>query len=132
MDRHFRKVTDLAADLVEFARELTTPMIDYRDHFALVRQIAAEVGHVPSAAIDAWQQAGPLRVQRRLAQHLEELARRGLLRVDDPFRAAGHLVSLAAGEVRSRTYHGAFPLPDAEVAAIAVDGVRAFLHGHLP
>ena len=36
-------------------------------HFALVRQINAELTHIPADAIEAWQETGPRRVVRALA-----------------------------------------------------------------
>ncbi|MGA8114482.1 MAG: TetR/AcrR family transcriptional regulator [Actinocatenispora sp.] len=132
VDRHLRRVTDLEADLTEFGCAWATPTSDFADHFALVRQINAEVGHVPQEAVDSWQQVGPLRVRREIARHLQTLADRGLLHIDDADRAATHFVLLAASEVTSRTYHGAVPMPTDEIAEIATAGVRAFLRGYLP
>jgi len=132
IDRYLTKVTDVEADLVEFGCIWATPRTAYADHWALVRQINAEVGHVPQAAIDQWQEAGPLRVRRELTRRMQHLADRGLLRISDPDRAAVHFVLLAATEVTNRTHHGAVPLPDEEITAIATAGVRAFLHGYLP
>src|SRR3954468_20455887 len=45
LDRCLDRVTDLERDLIEVGRAWATPMADYADHFALVRQITAEVGH---------------------------------------------------------------------------------------
>jgi AcrR family transcriptional regulator len=132
IDRYLSKVTDLEPDLIAFACVWASPRVDYADHFALVRQINAEVGHIPQAALDAWQEAGPMRVRRELACRLQGLAEQGLLRIEDAERTAFHFVTLIAGEVRARTYQGAIPISDAEVTTIATAGVRAFLHGYLP
>jgi AcrR family transcriptional regulator len=132
IDRYLYKVTDLEQDLIAFGRVWATPMSAYTEHFALVRQINAEVGHIPQAALDAWQETGPLRVRRELARHLQRLADQGLLHIDDADRAAIHFVLLAATEVANRSYHGAIPLPQTEINRIAAAGVRAFLHGYLP
>ena len=94
IDRYLSKVTDLEADLIEFGRAFVAPMPDNAEHRALVRQINAEAGHIPQAAIEAWQQTGPLRVRRELAGRLRQLADRGLLRIDDPDRAALHFLVL--------------------------------------
>lgn len=129
IDRHLTKVTDLEPDLTEFGRALARPMTGYADHFALVRQINAETGHIPQAAIDAWQETGPLRVRRALAGRMRELADRGLLRVDDPERVANHLMLLVS--VPNLSYRGAAQSEE-EITEMVVSGVRAFLHGYLP
>lgn len=128
VDRYLRKVTDLESDLIEFARAWLTPMPDYADHFALVRQINAEAGHIPQAAIDGWQETGPLRVRRELARHMRQLAERGLLRIDDPDRAALHFAQLVS--VTNPSYRGAVA-PEKEIAEIVTSGVGAFLRGYL-
>ncbi len=128
VDRYFMKVTDLESDLIAFARAWVTPMPDNADHFALVRQINAEAGHIPQAAIDAWQATGPLRVLRELARRLRQLADRGLLRIDDADRAALHFALLVSGA--NPSYRGAVRTEE-EIAETVSSGVRAFLHGYL-
>jgi AcrR family transcriptional regulator len=130
--RHLDKVTDLEPELVAFGKAWATYPADVAEHFALVRQINAEVGHIPQATLDAWQETGPRRVHRELARRLEHLADKGLLHIDDAGQAATHFVLLTAAEVTNRSYYGAIPLDDQEVTRIATAGVRAFLHGYLP
>ncbi|WP_181784685.1 TetR/AcrR family transcriptional regulator [Pseudonocardia pini] len=131
MDRHLGgAVPDLREALVAFARDHARPTD--ADHFALVRQIQAEVGHIPEAALDSWQDTGPRRVQRAVEAHLARFMAEGRLRTADPHRAARHLVLLAAGEVTSRSFHGALPLPAKEVDAIVEDGVEVFLRAYAP
>jgi AcrR family transcriptional regulator len=127
IDRHLSKVTDLEADLIEFALAWVTPMPDYAEHFCLVRQVNAEAGHIPQTAIDRWQEAGPLRVRRELAGRLERLSARGLLRVEDPDRAAHHFSVLVSGA--NPTYRGSV-VPPEELADVVTSGVRAFLYGY--
>jgi AcrR family transcriptional regulator len=129
IDRYLSKITDLEADLVEFGRAWVTPTPDYADHFALVRQVNAEAGHIPQAAIDAWQEAGPLRVRHELADRMRQLADQGLLRIDDPDRAALHFALLVS--VANPSYRGAV-LPEEEIAEIVASGVRTFLRGWSP
>jgi hypothetical protein len=130
MDRYLSKVSDLEADLIEFARAFAEPAPEFVPHFALVRQINAEVEHVPPAAFEAWQQTGPLRVRKRLAEHLQRLADAGLLRIDDAQLAAGHLALLIGSDVNARTHYGAQPIPRHEIRRLADAGVRTFLYGH--
>lgn len=130
IDRHLYKVTDLEEDLIELGKALATPMTDYAEHFALVRQIDADVEHIPREAIEAWQEAGPHRVLGELVQRMRQLADRGLLRIDDPDRAATHFMLLVQGAVPF--HHGLGATREAEIAEIVAAGVRAFLHGYLP
>ena len=127
-----QKISDIEADLLEFGRIWASPVPEFLAHFTLVRQVAAEVGHIPQAALDAWQESGPLRVRRELARLLEHHGRAGKLTIDDPELAAIHLVNLVAGEVNARTNYGATPLAPEEIHRLSDAGVRTFLHGHLP
>ncbi|MFI7129238.1 TetR/AcrR family transcriptional regulator [Nonomuraea sp. NPDC050153] len=129
IDRHLRKVTELEADLVDFGRALAAPAdAGHAEHFALVRQINAEAGHIPQAAIDAWQETGPLRVRRELAGYLRRWTEQGLLSAEDPDRAAVHLLLLISAG--NPSYQGADPT-GAEIDRTVTFGVRAFLYGYL-
>jgi AcrR family transcriptional regulator len=128
IDRHLSDVTDLEAGLIEFGLAWATPRAEYADHVALVQQINAEVGHIPQATIEAWQRTGPQRVMRALAYHMRRLADRGLMRVDDPDRAALHLGLLVT--ITNPSLLGV-PVPEEEIARTVQAGVRTFLHGHL-
>lgn len=130
IDRYLRKVTDLEPDLIELGRALATPMTDYAEHFALVRQIDADAGHIPRAALEAWKEAGPGRVLGELALRMRQLADRGLLRISDPDRAAVHFMLLVQGAVPF--HHGLGATRETEVTEIVTAGVRAFLHGYVP
>jgi AcrR family transcriptional regulator len=129
IDRHLRKVTDLEADLIEFGEAWAEPVPGHAEHFALVRQINAEAGHIPQETIAAWQQAGPLRVRHELARYLQRIADRGLLRITDADRAALHLTVLIS--IANPSLTSVAPRP-AEISATVAAGVRTFLYGHLP
>ena len=131
LDRYLDRIDDLEADLVALGRAWTKPMAEFSDHFALVRQINAEVGHFPQAGLDAWQATGPRRVHGELARRLRQLTEQGLLELEDADRAATHFVLLVGSEITSRSYYGAIPLEETEVTGIVASGVRAFLHGYL-
>lgn len=127
IERYLHRVTDLEPDLVEFGLAFARPMAaEHAEHFALVRQINAEVGHIPQDAIDAWQETGPLRVSRALAGRLRELAERGLLRAGDPERAAHQLMRLIAAD--NPSYRRAVPAEE-EITEIVTAGVHTFLYG---
>ncbi|GAA4099862.1 TetR/AcrR family transcriptional regulator [Nonomuraea soli] len=127
IDRHLRKVVDVEADLIEFGRDWVTPRPDSAAHFSLVRQINAEVDHIPGEVMDAWRESGPRRVRRVLADHLRQLAERGVLHVDDPARAALHLLVLVSAGLPASPAG----LSDETVTETVTAGVRTFLHGHL-
>ena len=129
VDSYLRKVTDPEADLVDFALAWVTSMVDHAEHAALVRQIKAELGHIPAAAVDAWQRVGPLRVRRQLARHLARLAERGMLRLDDPDRAAAQFSRLVS-VTDSPPFGPHAPSPE-EITETVASGVRVFLYGVL-
>lgn len=119
------KVTDLEDDLVEFGIAWATPDADSAQHFALVRQIAADAGHLPAEAIDAWQQAGPLKVRAAIASCLRKMGDAGLLSIEDEMLAANQLIQLTAGSVHPTPVQIDVPTEDLE--AIVRSGVRVFL-----
>jgi AcrR family transcriptional regulator len=126
IDRYLRKVTDLEADLIEFGRAWLAPMPDFAEHSALVRQVNVEAGHIPQPAIEAWQEAGPRRVIRELADRLARLADEGLLHIDDPNRAAHHFAVLIS--VPNPSFPGR--LREDDTAEMVASGVHAFLNGY--
>lgn len=130
VDRHLRKVTDLDADLLAFAREWARPMPAYVDHFAVVRQIRADSGHIPDHALVAWREAGPGRVEAVMTGHMAALVERGLLDTDDPGLAGRHFTLLVTAEVADRSGFGADPLPDEEIDALATAGAHVFLRAY--
>ncbi|MFF6788681.1 TetR/AcrR family transcriptional regulator [Streptomyces filamentosus] len=127
IDRHLSDPADLAAGLTALGRALATPQEGFEEHFALVRVIFAEASRLPPEFIDSWREEGPRRIAERLAERLAGLTAAGHLRADDPARAAAHFTQLATSEVYERSFHGALPLPQAEVDASVDAGVDAFL-----
>ncbi|MDA2805768.1 TetR/AcrR family transcriptional regulator C-terminal domain-containing protein [Nocardiopsis suaedae] len=132
LDTHLRKVADLCTDLVDLAYDWCLLPNRFTDHFALVRQIQAEAGHLPADVLAEWQREGPGTVQADLRRRLEELAGEGLLDLRDGRRAAVHLLVLATSETVNRTLHGAVPMDREEVRASVEDGVDAFLRAYAP
>ncbi|TCN55945.1 TetR family transcriptional regulator [Rhodococcus sp. SMB37] len=118
IDNYLRKVTDLEDDLTDLGVALVWDE-EYVTHFALVRQIQADIDHIPPAAVDAWRDAGPLRVRRHLADRLTNLDG---LNLDDPMLAAFHLMALIG-----RDTSGGGRSTEEHVRA----GVRVFLRGYL-
>ncbi|MGP5655773.1 TetR/AcrR family transcriptional regulator [Candidatus Corynebacterium faecigallinarum] len=130
VQRYLSKIVNIEDDLIEFGRVWVSPAPEQVPHFALVRQIHAEAGHIPEGTLRAWQEAGPLRVRAVIAEHIRAIAEAGHLTVADTDLAAVHLVQLVAGDATTRTYHGAIPLPTEELHRLSDAGVRAFLHGY--
>lgn len=128
IDRHLGKIVDLEQDLIELGLAwLGVLTSDLAPHFALVRQVNAETEHIPPAAKEAWWEMGPGRVRRELADRLHQLADRGLLTIDDPARAAGHLMLLISAD--NLTENSALDDKTERVAMVSA-GVRAFLYGY--
>ena len=127
IQRHLGEIADLPDALRAFGREWATPMEEFSGHFALVRQIQAEVAHVPRDVLEAWQNTGPRAARHLLAERLRELADQEVLRIDDAETAAEHLLQLVVGPVGQRTLNGALPIDDTEADQLIDSGVRAFL-----
>lgn len=130
VQRYLGKIVDIEDDLTEFGRVWAQPPPEHAPHFALVRQINADAGHIAPYTLRAWQEAGPLRVRREIADHLRRIVNARYLSIVDVDLAAVHLVQLVAGDVETRTFHGVIPLPTAEVHRLADAGIQAFLHGY--
>jgi AcrR family transcriptional regulator len=117
--------------LMKLAREWHKPQPEFAEHFALVGRINAEGEEFPRELLTAWQEAGPLRVQRALAAHMARLAEHGLLHIEDAEFAAQHYAVLVTNTWgRDRT--GTREQTQDQTDEIAEAGVRAFLYGHLP
>lgn len=112
---------------------LVSQQVDHPEHFAMVRQINVEAAHVPDAVLRAWREAGPLRVEGAVADHLAGLAAAGRLRpIADPARTARHFIALTTSEINARSGLGAVAVDRSEIDAAVIDGVDVFLHGYAP
>jgi len=128
IDKHLSKILDLQTDLTDFAIDRVKAILGAPDeHTAFSRTIRAEVAHLPSAVLDEWLREGPMRSQREIAAKLRAMADRGLLAVDDADKAAEYYTLLSFTPISDRTFFGALPISDEEIAALAGDGVRMFL-----
>jgi AcrR family transcriptional regulator len=128
IDRHLSKIIDLETDLIDFGLAwLGVLTSELAPHFALIRQINAEVEHIPPAALKLWQENGPGRTRRELAQRLRRIAERGDLAIGDPARAAGHLMLLISAD--NLTDRADLHNEDALREMVAA-GVRTFLYGY--
>jgi len=100
-DRLLGRIVDLRSDLIAFGIAWATPDPASQSHFAMIRQVAADVDHIDPEALAAWRHAGPERVRSAIAEHLLVMSGQRLLRVEDGQIAAVHLIQLTAGTVNS-------------------------------
>lgn len=128
IDRHFRKITDLEADLIAFGCDFVLSKRDFAEHFAMMAQVKTEWSSVPESAARMWRQAGPDRINDELTRRLRQLSQRGTLRIDNPGQAAGHLQSLVWGSLPAD--FDAETTPHEEILANVTSGVRVFLYGY--
>jgi AcrR family transcriptional regulator len=120
---------DPERDLVALGRAFAAQRRAVPEHFALLARIAAEAPHFPPEVIEAWQEAGPRRVQRELAARLDGLAAGGRLDLDGRPRAASHVGALVTAGLATQPF-GAPPPTEEETDATVAAGVEAFLHGY--
>ncbi|OIV36622.1 hypothetical protein BIV57_15315 [Mangrovactinospora gilvigrisea] len=123
---------DLERDLLALVRRRTALVHEHPVHFAMVRQIQAEVRHLPPDVVAAWQATGPAAAAAELARRLAAFADLGLLDLhgERPARVAAHLTHLAGTEVVTRSGYGSLPMDEGLVEEILSSGVRAFLRAY--
>jgi TetR/AcrR family transcriptional repressor of mexJK operon len=118
---------DVEGDLRQFARRQIAAVT--RPHLIQLRRIMiAEAERFPELA-RTWYASGPERTHTTLAEQLHALARRGLLRVDDPLLAAQHLNWLILSiPLNKAMFHGSDnQFTPTELERFADEGVRVFL-----
>lgn len=130
--RHLHTIDNLEGALIAFAIERASALLSAVDHFALVRTIHAEADRIPPQMLEAWLEAGPRASHRDIARYLRRIADRGMLVIRDDDEATNHFTLLTFTNVADRSFYGAIPLPDAEIAHIASSGVRTFLRLYRP
>lgn len=130
--RRLGTVTDIDAALVGFGTVWARPDPDTALHFALVRQVRADIDHIPIETIEAWQRTGPRQVKAEIAQNLRRWSDLGLIAIPTGRQAAelaaAQLIALTAG-VADRPGE---PLGDAALLRVVKSGVRVFLAAHPP
>ncbi|GAA1729848.1 TetR/AcrR family transcriptional regulator [Isoptericola hypogeus] len=129
VERHLASVASAAEiepALVGFAGGWLRGSTESTAHRALIGQVRAEAAHLGPDAVAAWWDAGPLRVQRALADRLARWSDAGWLRVDDPDRAAVHL-----GRLVSATPGPPGTVPSDRDAWILA-GVEVFVRAYRP
>ncbi|MET9919628.1 TetR/AcrR family transcriptional regulator [Streptomyces sp. NPDC006435] len=105
-----------------FLTALTQPQV-----LQLRRLVIANADTFPELGAD-WYEQGFERVLANLATTLQNLADRGLLRIDEPLLAANHFSGLLLWiPVNKAMFHGSLQHTEAELDHYAAAGVRAFL-----
>jgi TetR/AcrR family transcriptional repressor of mexJK operon len=116
---------NLRARLDDLGRRLALGVVR-PDVIALRRLLIGEARAFPGLGAQYFDRA-PGQVIEALTSGFAHLARRGLLRVADPRRAAAQFAYLVAGEPLDRAVLvGTIP-PEAHIAACAREGVQTFL-----
>jgi len=119
---HSHRTTGFQQEQPEHQALLAGAEIDWR-----VGGVRLDRAEAVETATSTWRQAGPMRVRGELSARLGELASQGFLTVDDPDRAALHLMLLVSAGLPARS--GAAPTQH-EITEAVTSGVRAFLHGY--
>ena len=127
IERHLGKIEDLRADLKALGLAFVSTQGAFPAHFALVRQIQAEAGHLPPETLKAWKEAGPKAVRLALAEAFTRLTERGLLAIEDAERAAYQFIALVSSEFNHRSFDGREPMDSGEKEEIVEAGVATFL-----
>ena len=118
---------DLAEHLFDYAHLQLSIVLTPR-LMQLRRLVIGEVSRFPDLARVLYER-GPARAMSALASNFESLAKRGLLKIDDPKMAASHFNWLVMSDALNRAMllgDGAIPKP-AELRRHAAEGVRVFL-----
>ncbi len=118
---------DLAEHLFDYAHLQLSIVLTPR-LMQLRRLVIGEVSRFPDLARVLYER-GPARAMSALAANFESLAKRGLLKIDDPKMAASHFNWLVMSDALNRAMllgDGAIPKP-AELRRHAAEGVRVFL-----
>ncbi|WP_283138886.1 TetR/AcrR family transcriptional regulator [Rhizohabitans arisaemae] len=127
LERTLGHVDDIEAALTAFGREFATEIARSAERAAVMRLMIAEASHFPALLEPTPENHS---VQHALADRLAELDKQGLLDTPDPMEAAEFLGLLVTGRVNHRTWYGAVPLGDAEIARLVEGGIRIFLRAY--
>jgi TetR/AcrR family transcriptional repressor of mexJK operon len=130
--RELAATDDVEASLRAVARKFVHALMR-PSHLRVRRLVIAEAGRFPKLG-QAYFEAGPDRVHAALGSSLEQLADRGLLRVEDPILAANHFTWLVSSIPVNRVMFGGDDIrfTPAELDHYADAGLRVFLAAYLP
>jgi AcrR family transcriptional regulator len=97
---------------------------------AIYRLVAGECQRFPQLGVMFWEN-GPSLTLRAVTAYLAEQMQAGILRDDDPERAATQLLGLFKAQVHQAVlWNVRAPLTDAELTAHIQAAVQTFLHGY--
>jgi AcrR family transcriptional regulator len=120
---------DAYAKLVSLAHAFVARRTEFPEHFALIDRFRAEAANLPAAILDAWQSAGPRRVEREVTRQLQAIAKDGLLAIDHPHRTANHFMALLASETSDLRFDVA-PQSKRQTRDAVAAALTAFLNGY--
>jgi AcrR family transcriptional regulator len=120
---------DPHAKLLALGHAFVARRSEFPEHFALIDRFRGEAASLPPAILDAWQSAGPRRVEREVTRQLQALANDGFLSIRHPRRTARHFMALLASETSDPTFE-ATKLTKRQTRDAVAAAVDAFLHGY--
>ncbi len=121
----------LAGDLQKLARSYIA-MITQPSVLQLRRLVIGASHQLPELA-RAYYERAPEQTLRALADTFQQLAKRGLLQIDDPVLAATHFAFLVVGRALDKSlFYRDAPFSRRELNAQANAGVEAFLTAYAP
>ena len=125
----FERTEDVEGSLQMLAQRFLAELMQ-PDVVRLRRLIIANAERFPEVG-RTWYQQGFVRVLAALASAFESLAKRGLLRVDDPLMAANHFVGLLLWvPLNEVMFTGRRSRSRRELDRLGRAAVQAFLDGH--
>jgi TetR/AcrR family transcriptional regulator, mexJK operon transcriptional repressor len=124
---HLQDSGNLEADLCDLARRLLARVMQPR-LLQLRRVVIGEAGRFPELG-RVFYERGPARTLAALSQVFDQLARRGLLKVDDPALAAEHFNWLVMSTPLNRAMllGRDDPLSSTEIDRFSESGVHVFM-----
>lgn len=126
LEKLFDEVVDLEPGLALLAQRYAASVVDPQV-LQLRRLIISEADRFPDLA-EIYFENAPGRGLDAIANGLELLSERGLLRVDDPIIAADHFAYLVLGPIIDKAlFHPHAKVSDADVAHYARAGVLVFI-----
>jgi len=117
--------------LAEIGRNFLALLLS-RQAIAIFRVVVAESARFPELG-RIFFDSGPNQVRENLADYLQKAAGRGQLVIENPYRAAEHLIGMLQTPVHLRVLFGIKDhFTQCEVEQVVADAISAFLRAYLP
>jgi hypothetical protein len=122
---------DVAEALTKIGRNFLRLLLSPQA-IAIFRVVVAESARFPELG-RIFFDSGPNQVRENLADYLRKAAGRGQLVVEDPYRAAEHLIGMLQAPVHFRVLFGIKDhFTQGEVEQVVSDAIFAFLRAYVP